>query len=436
MAINGDLENRLQKLQTENFRLRKAVEELSILNDIATQISSTKEIDKIVDQIVQKCVKHLKVEQGAVMLLDNKGESGSFRTMIRKADTTGSQILPFRLDTQLTGWMLKNRKPLVVNDVQKDERFQTIGKSEWPIRSVLSVPLLAKGEMLGVLTVFNKRTEGGFSMEDQRLLSIIAAQSGQIIENARLYKDEQALILMQEEVRLATEIQINLLPHQMPRIEGYQIAGTSIPARDVGGDYFDFIRKDENRLAFCLGDVSGKGMPAALLMANLQATLRGQTMADIPIAECIARSNKLMHHSTDIKKFATLFYGLLNFKEHQLEYCNAGHDNPFLFSPGKEPQRLQIGGVVLGFVPEFSYQETTIPVNPGDLLVIYSDGITEAMNSAEEEFGEERLVETIVENRTHSPQELLSSILKSVRLHVGNEPQMDDMTLVVLKREK
>jgi sigma-B regulation protein RsbU (phosphoserine phosphatase) len=434
MSIDDVTTKRIENLELENNRLRKAVEELSVLNEIAVQITSTKEIDSIVDQIVQRCVKHLKVEQGAVMLLDEQDKASSLHTMIRKADTTQSKILPFRLDTQLTGWMLKNRKPLLVNDLKQDDRFQITGKTDWPINSVLGVPLLTKGKMIGVLTVFNKRTPDGFSLDDQRLLSIISAQSAQIIENARLYQEEQALLLMQKELRFAKDIQVNLLPHEMPQIPGYQVAGKSIPASDIGGDYFDFIKKDENHIAFCLGDVSGKGLPAALLMANLQATLRGQTMADIPIKECIGRSNTLIHRSTDMKKFATLFYGLLDFKNHQLQYCNAGHDNPFHFTQ-QEIKRLKTGGVVLGFVPQFSYEETKIPVKSGDLFLIYSDGVTEAMNASEEEFGEERLVEIIKQNKSKTSMELIDEIIDAVNHHAGSEPQMDDMTLVVVKKE-
>jgi sigma-B regulation protein RsbU (phosphoserine phosphatase) len=424
-----------QQLELENKRLKKAVEELSVLNEIAIQITSTKEINSIVDQIVQRCVKHLKVEQGAVMLLNEGDQKASLHTMIRKADTTQSNILPYRLDTQLTGWMLKNRKPLLINDLKRDDRFQINGKDDWVIDSMLGVPLLAKGRIIGVLSVFNKRTADGFSLDDQRLLSIIGAQSAQIIENARLYQEEQALLLMQEELRFAKDIQRNLLPHEMPQISGYQIAGKSIPARDVGGDYFDFIPKDGQHLAFCLGDVSGKGMPAAMLMANLQATLRGQILADIPIHECILRSNTLLYRSTDMKKFATLFYGLLDFKKHNLHYCNAGHDYPFLFSQGVRPQRLKTGGVVLGFVPYFTYEEATIPIKKNDIFIVYSDGITEAMNSSEEEFGEDRLIEVVGDNKKDSPEVLIEKILSAVSDHSGDEPQMDDMTLVVVKRE-
>ncbi len=430
---NIEVSKKMEILQEENKRLRIAVEELSVLNDIAIAITSTQELENIVDLIVQKCVKHLKVEQGVVMLLDEKDDQNPFRTMVRKQDTL-ADLLPYRLDTQLTGWMLRHQAPLLVNDFNNDDRFRGISEKETHISSLLSVPMLLKGKMIGLLTVFNKRNHASFMPEDQRLLSIISAQSAQIIENARLYKGEQDYVRIQEEMRLAGEIQVNLLPKVVPEIPGYQIAGRSIPAKDVGGDYYDFIQIEEDRLAFCLGDVSGKGMPAAMLMANLQATLRGQTASSITCKECVERSNSLLHQSTDPQKFVTLFYGIINTRTNDLCYSNAGHDNPFLLSRDGEVKRLQTGGIVLGFVPQFPFAEEKIPFREGDILVLYSDGITEAMNDKEEEFGETRLEEVITTYRQESADQIIGKILETIEAHVGNVPQMDDMTIVVLKR--
>jgi len=431
-----EITKQIGQLQEENRHLQNAVEELSVLNDIATAITSTQSIDRIVNLIVQKCVRHLHVEQGAVMLLHEKDQKTPLHTMVRRADSqVGS--LPYRLDKQLTGWMLKNKSALLINNFPEDQRFQyTKDERDKFIHSLLSVPLLVKGCIIGVLTVFNKRSEEGFTEEDKRLLSIIAVQSAQIIENARLYREEQDLLRMQEEVRLAKEIQMNLLPKALPDIVGYQIAGRSIPAKDVGGDYFDFIAINENRIAICLGDVSGKGMPAALLMANLQATLRGQSLLCGTCKDCIARSNTLLYRSTDPQKYATLFYGILDTKTHKLTYCNAGHDNPFLFSAGKSVQRLQTGGIVLGFLPEYPYTEGTITFRPGSLLLIYSDGVTEAMNSKGKEFSEERLTCIAEENLSEPAELIIEKILEALTQHAGAEPQMDDITLVIVKRKK
>ena len=423
------------KLQEENKRLRTAIEELSVLNEISTAISSTQPLEEIIDLIVRKCVKHLKVEQGAVMLLNEQDLEKPFRTMIRKQDSI-SNYLPYRLDAQLTGWMLKNKTPLLINDLEKDARFNFMVNDEFPIHSLLSVPMNVKGKMIGLLTVFNKKTDTSFSNNDQRLLGIIAAQSAQIIENARLYQEEQALIHLQEEMRLAYEIQVDLLPKFQPQVAGYRIAGKSIPAKDVGGDYYDFIKVDEDRLAFCIADISGKGIPAAILMANLQASLRGQTKLNKSCKDCISFTNDILYHNTAPNKFATLFYGILNNITHEITYCNAGHNEPFLFSKENNLTKLSVGGLVAGIVPSYPFEETSFTMLPGELLVLFSDGMTEAMNNNEEEFNEDRLKEVIIKYKTELPENLLEIIFKEVQKFCGNTAQTDDMTIVIIKRDE
>ena len=423
-----------QKLEEENRRLRTAVAELSILNDIATTITSTHSIEHIVDLIVRKCVKHLKVEQGAVMILDEKNQSNPLKTMIRQQDTL-YDLLPYRLDAQLTGWMLKNQTPLVVKDLKEDSRFKSFMDENSPIKSLLGVPLVLKGKMTGVLTVFNKHANEGFTDGDQRLLSIIAAQSAQIIENARLYLEEQNLMLMQEEMRLAAETQINLLPKSIPKVADYQIAGKSIPAKDVGGDYYDFIQVDDNNFAFCLGDVSGKGMSAAMLMSNLQATLRAQILSGENSTETITRANTLLYQNTDSTKFVTLFLGIINIETNEIKYCNAGHNNPYHYDTNNQVKELDIGGLILGFQPDSSYLGGSIPFQPDDLLVLYSDGITEAMNDKNEEFGEERLTGLIIKYKSEDIYKLIDRIIDEVNKFSDGIPQSDDMTLMIIKRD-
>jgi sigma-B regulation protein RsbU (phosphoserine phosphatase) len=431
-TVSGD---ELLRLRDENQRLRRAVEELSVLNEIATAISSTLSLNRILDLIVQECLKHLRVEQGAVMLLDEKRDKKPFETVVRRGDTSANQ-LPFRLDAQLTGWMLKNRMPLLINDFLTDKRFHTFLDNEFPIRSLLSVPLRAKGRMTGVLTVFNKRAEEGFSGDDQRLLSIIATQSAQVIENARLLVEEQAFRRIQEELRFAREIQTQLLPATTPQITGYDMAGKSIPAKEVGGDYFDFITVDKCSVAFCLGDISGKGVPAALLMSNLQAAVRTQTMLETAVDDCLKRLNTLLFHSTSAEKFATFFYAILDTRTHVLRYGNAGHDHPILFSEGHESSELAATGTVLGAMESASFTENTLTFKPGDLLVVYSDGIINAVNEQSEEFGVDRLVKAVTENRAEEAGRLIEAIVERVQSHSGSAEQSDDMTLLVVRREQ
>ncbi len=425
----------IDQLIEENTRLRAAVEELSILNDIATAISSTQSLEKIVDLIVHKCVKHLRVEQGAVMLLNEKDLNNPFHTMIRKQDSVINSI-PYRLDAQLTGWMLKNKTPLLVNDLETDNRFKLSPDDKVTIKSMLGVPLMLKGHMTGIINVFNKHDNSAFTSNDQRLLSIIAAQSAQIIENARLHLEEQALQHIQEEMRVAKNIQENLLPKALPVSEAYQFAGKSLPAKEVGGDYYDFISLKDGRIAFCLGDISGKGIPAALLMANLQASLRGQAFIGSECKDSVSFANNILYHNTDSTRFATLFYAILNKDDHRLHYCNAGHNSPYIFSPDKKQKRLSEGGIIVGMVPDYNYEESAIELNNEDVFVLYSDGVTEAMNFSDEEYGEERLENAVKKNLDLSADDMVREIFKDVENFTKGAPQSDDITMVIIKRIK
>ena len=370
------------------------------------------------------------------ILDDNKEEEKDpLKTMIRKVDMDQSGTIPLRLNTQLIGWILKTNKPLIVNDLINDERFKGCCDELTSIKSLLGAPLLNKGKVIGVLTAFNRKNDEPFTEGDKRLLTIIASQSAQIIENARLLEEEKELFSIKEELRMASEIQKKLLPSASPIINGFDLYGMNIPAREVGGDYFDFIHLSDDNYAFCLGDITGKGLPAAMLMSNLQATFRGQIRVQQDMSECIRLSNSLLYHSTEADKFATFFGAILNPSENSISYCNAGHDNPIYITQQKELKRLECGGLLLGFMEENFYEKEVINIKSGEVIVIYSDGITEAMDEDENEFGEENLIRSITENLNLSAKDITNKIISNINSFIGNQKQFDDMTLIVIKKK-
>ena len=426
--------NEDDRLGTENLRLKSAVEELSILNDIATAIASTQSLNQITNLIVKKCVKHLKAEQGSIQLVDEKDFVNPFHTMIRVRDSQ-NKIDAIRFDEQLTSWMFTNKRPLLINEFRSEEKITLQENTTLKIRSALSVPMIIKGKMIGILSLFNKESIEGFNEADQQLLSIIAAQSANVIENSRLFDEEKKLIQIQEEIRVARDIQQNLLPKEIPIINGYDIYAINIPAREVGGDYYDFIKVSENKTAFALGDVSGKGLPASMLMANLQATLRGQLLFCDSAKDCIKRANDLLYKSTDTSKFVTLFFGILDTEKNTLTYCNVGHNEP-LFIANEKISKLDKGGLLLSCFENSEYEEEEIIFEKGSTLVIFSDGITEAMNEAEEEYTDERLEKLLPNNINETSQGIIKNVIDDVKLHVGNYPQSDDITIMIIKRDK
>lgn len=418
---------------TEIQKLKLAVKELSVLNDISTAVSTTHDLDQVIELIVHECVNHLNVEQGAIMLLVQNETDDKFHTIIREVETE-TDIIPYHFGVQLSGWMVKNQKSLLINDVPSDDRFTNLSDDEFPIKSILSAPLKTKGRLIGVLNVFNKISEDGFTLDDQRILSIIATQSAQVVENARLYDEEQSLKKIEEELKIANDIQTRLLPKTNPQINGFDIASKSVPAKEVGGDYYDFIQIDENNIVICLGDISGKGMPAALLMANLQATLRGQALFTSSAGECLTRANKLLYRSTDRQNYATLFYGILDSSNDTFRFSNAGHNPPILMNLDKKVIRLTKGGTVLGFMEDFQFEEDSVNLKKGDTIIIYSDGIDEAFNIDDEEYGEENLLSIIKDSLSLDAEKIIENVFESVRSHVQDAPQSDDITIVVIKK--
>ena len=421
-----------QVLLDENRRLKHAVQELSILNDLARAIGGSLDPQEIINTIIRRSLRAINAEQGVITLVDQEAND-PMKTFVRAMDSSVEHE-EFHLTQSLLGWMHLNKKPLLVNSPRTDDRFRGVTWDD-SISTLVCVPMMIKSELKGVITAYNKTGGAGFTEDEQRLLSIIAAQSAQVVENARLNERERQLLKMQEEIRLASKIQNDLLPKAAPDIPGYEIAGRSIPAQVVGGDYFDFIPVNDHRLAICVGDVSGKGLPASLLMANTQATLRGQTFINPSAHECMERSNKLLFDSTSPDKFVTMFYIVLDVSSHQLSYSNAGHDIPYLLSPAGPLKRLNVGGVPLSMLEQFPFQEETIAMQPGDLLVICSDGIPEAMDVNQVQFTDEKLSLLLDTLRAASAVDVIDGIVAAVRKHAGTAPQADDMTVVVVKRK-
>lgn len=416
-------------LAGENLRLRRAVEELTVLNDLAMAIGASVDSQEIMRTIVSRSTAAVTAEQGAITLLDEA--PGTKKTLVR-ATVSSAERPPIHLRECVAGWMCLHRNALLVNDPETDERFAGVA---WDpsVRNILCVPLLVKSRLIGALTVYN-REDGDFTDDDQRLLSIVASQSAQVIENARLYEEEQVLQSVERELELAARIQRDLLPHKVPDIPGYDLAGLTVPARVVGGDYYDFIGRSGESLTICLGDVSGKGLPAALLMASLQATVRGHALSSPSPAACLEFANRLLHEHTDPSTFVTLFCGVLDPASATLTYAMAGHERPILRSADGRVSRLAESGIVLGFNAQASYSETDVPIEPGDTLLLFSDGVTEAMAEDGSLFGEERFLSVVESAVEASARDLIAAIIGAVSDHAGGREQSDDLTLVALRR--
>ncbi len=296
---------------------------------------------------------------------------------------------------------------------------------------------IRKGEWVEIESKRNRKD--GSSMDVSILCAPIVYNDKQIGDYA-IYRDiterkkaEEARMRAETEARTAREIQMNFLPDSNPVIPGYAVAGKSIPAANVGGDYYDFIRLDDHRIVIGLGDVSGHGLPSALVMANLQATIRSQATFDADPARCLERANRLLFHSTDTHTFVSLFYGILDTRKHLLTYANAGQNWPVVFRSAGTQQRLMNHGLVLGVREDTTYEIEEVPLRPLDRVLFYSDGVSEAMNERRELFGDDRLLEAVLSCGA-VPEAAIEKIIGTVNAYVGTAPQHDDMTVILLDR--
>ncbi|MFZ1083168.1 MAG: PP2C family protein-serine/threonine phosphatase [Candidatus Kryptoniota bacterium] len=294
-------------------------------------------------------------------------------------------------------------------------------------------PIRSSHRLFGYLFIGKKLLGGEFTPAEIEFVSTLCNIATMAIDNAGLFEESLAKQRLEEELNLAHTIQEKLLPKEMPNVPWCQVDTFHIPTKQVGGDYFDVIRLGEFSLCVAIADVSGKGFPAALLMANLQSAFRALVAAQLPLGEITQRLNNIVYENTDSDKFITFFAAIYDSAANCLSYVNAGHNYPFLVKRGEEICRLDKGGLMLGVMKDIQYQTGQEKIISGDLLYLFTDGVSEALNSNGEEFSEERLERALRLNSTFSASEILGIVRKEIALFVGDSPQSDDITQVCLK---
>jgi sigma-B regulation protein RsbU (phosphoserine phosphatase) len=297
----------------------------------------------------------------------------------------------------------------------------------------LMVPVIHDGKCVAVIMLGEKREGGRYSMQQQAMLSMLSSQVASSLSRLELLKQVVEKKVMEEELNIARSIQLNLLPASPPELENYEAAALSISSKQVGGDYYDFI-KNGSHLAFTVADVSGKGVPASLLMASLQASLRAMKdrMTD-PVA-VIGRLNDVMCEITSSDKFATMFYGCVDLRRNEVAYSNAGHFFPVMVRGGGEVEVLDYSGLILGVKPGFQYEMHKTKFKPGDMIVVTTDGVTEAENGSGELYGEERLYPFLAELHGRSATYVKDAIVSEIDRFAHPVGANDDLTILVVKR--
>ncbi|OGC09066.1 hypothetical protein A2V82_12685 [candidate division KSB1 bacterium RBG_16_48_16] len=417
--------------------LKRMLKDLDFLHEISRKISEKKPLPKLLNEIMLASRLVMNAEASSLLLYDREEDKLYFQVATGKK---GSLVKKYSVDIGqgIAGWVAQHRQPLLIEDCYKDARFNQDydKKTHFKTRSMLCVPLLRKNNLLGVVQVINKKGGGEFTETDLRIFETLAAQCAIAIENARLIQIQIEAEAMERELETARQIQQFLLPQTLPEFDDIQLAARLIPARQVGGDYYNVISIGEQQSLFFVADVTGKGIPAALIVSTIDSCLNTYLKIDtdrLDLLKLVSSMNMVLIESTTETRFATAWFGLYHHKKRIMQSVNAGHNAPVLYrEKSGEMILLQQGGLFLGGL-EVPYEMEEIALDTGDVLVFFTDGVTEAWNRKQDEYGDERLQQVIRRNVSKSAEDILQAIAKDVKEHVGKAQQSDDFTCAVIK---
>jgi sigma-B regulation protein RsbU (phosphoserine phosphatase) len=419
---------RMEEFSERLFR-RERSDYRNILQRLTRDIISIFETDRLQARITTTLRAASLTDQTA-MILRNR-ESGRFSVVAAESEPIAG--IGFHRNDRTIKLMASVRGPTTRREIEaflEEEDRNNLDR----LGAHLLVPISHGEDLLGILCLGRKMGARRYNMEDVAMLSVLSGQMAIALVNARLYQETLEKRRFEEDLARARQIQQSLLPRSCPSGEHFMISALNRPSRLVGGDYHDFVTIREDLLGIAIGDVSGKSLPAALLMAVLQASFNAQVQNVLAVRETVARVNSHMSRFTAADQFATFFYGELNLKTGAFTYCNAGHNPPLLIRAGGRIDELTEGGLVLGVKGDADYQDGTASLSCGDMLFLYTDGVTEAKNSVDEEFGVERLTRLLLDMRQLPPDDLLNLVFEEAnRFSAGGLLQQDDTTLLVLK---
>jgi sigma-B regulation protein RsbU (phosphoserine phosphatase) len=429
--ILADSERELGRpVPAERAELQRATEQLRVLNDVHLALAESLTADDLFDAVLDRVFAHLQPMHGAVFL--RHGEE-----LIRVAGRSQAEITEdFPESTSLAREVIDKGLAAVVHDTRTDTRF--VGAEslvDAGVRTLIAAPLLTPDEALGMIVLSSNLAEMQFAERDMELLVVVAAATGLKLRNLALAEEAAERQRFEREVAVARRIQVALLPAEMPQLPGIEIYGRNKPSRGVSGDYYQVVeRAGGEEVAIVIADVSGKGIAASLLTGYVDALFNAYLGEGFGPREIFNRVSPQMNLKTPVEQFATAFLGIYTVATGAIRYASAGHDPTILVRASGEVDLLNPTGMPLGLMPEATYTASETSIEPGDTLVLYTDGITEAARPDDEMFERERLIEVCREHRQESTEELADSIDAAVEAFVEGVPYHDDRTLVILRR--
>lgn len=404
---------------------------LKVVYQVADSLRAELDLPDLLRKIMDFLWTVVSPHRGIILLRD---EGGLDPVVVRTRD---EEVADIAISRGIVERCMTEKLAILVSDAPSDVRFSANDSVvAGRIRSAICAPLVCKGEVLGVLYLDSQEPGSIYYTNDELdLVTGIANQAAVAIVNARLHREAIERQRLEKELEIARDIQMNLLPREYPKVPGVEFAAMSLPARKVGGDYYDFIPLDRERIGLVIADVSGKGVAAAILITSIRASLRVEAMqaANEPVHHTVAAVNEWTCRDATNNMFATMVLAAYDPHSRELSFTNAGHCFPMLFHADGTMQVLDVGGCFLGIMDFIEYESSSVTVRPGDVLIMYSDGVTDTHDSNRQLFGQERLEEVVRRNLDASPADLRDEIYEATIEFRGREEQFDDLTIIVAK---
>jgi len=411
---------------------------LELLYRLSQTFNSSLDLAEVLNRVMDEVISAMQAERGFVMLRDEQGNLAFMAA--RGIDHSTINEPRFQVSLSVVESVAREGKPMMISDAQVDPRFsmrQSV--TILGLRSILCVPLIFQERNLGIIFVDNRIQAGIFSQSDLELLTAIAANAAIAIENARLYQLAVEKGRLERELQMARQVQTSMMPSETPQVTGWEFAALWQPARQVAGDYYDYIPFEDGQLGLVIADVSDKGMPAALFMATTRSIIRASLSRAARVEEGIAQANRLLCAESANGMFVTLFCARLNPATGEITYVNAGHNPPIFYQNRSQAgmgQILSLGrtGMALGVMEEAVFKEQKLKLKAGDYVLLYTDGVTDALNPREEAYGVDRLQRILVENRSAPATEMVTTLEDSIRTFMDLTAPFDDVTVMMVKR--
>jgi serine phosphatase RsbU (regulator of sigma subunit)/pSer/pThr/pTyr-binding forkhead associated (FHA) protein len=429
-AIEGA---RTKPEKTVAERVAREGDLLALISKVGITLLASSTLDETLEQIVSLVFEAVPADRCLLMMRDEGSED--MRVAVARLRDRVGEVGEIRVSRNVMDEVVIRGKSVLTSDAQHDPRFASGTMVLQGIRSVLAVPLGVSEKVFGIIYADSPMAEGRFTEDHLKLLTTLASVAAIRVENARLTEARFQQERLERELQLAMEIQQRFQPTASPQVPGYEFQGISFPCYEIGGDYYDFIQRDDGRLVIALGDVSGKGTAAALLMSSLHAAIHAQTGSHDTIVETISAVNKYLAENIPPNRFVTLFYAELDPASGAVSFLNAGHNPPLIVHAAGTVEQLASGGLPLGIKADADYREGRTHMQMGDVLVIYSDGVTEAASPSGEEFGPTRLYEVVSRNVDASAAGIRDRIESALTKFSQGTKAADDITLVIVKRQ-